>query len=89
MALKTMTVAKLQDLKSQVEAAISTKVSERRHELESQLSKLDVHTGGARGEDRQDVVDPGERWLPNTATPRSRLRPGLAVVSGRGGWSPR
>jgi hypothetical protein len=41
MALKTMSVAKLQDLKSQVEAAISAKVGERRHELESELSKLD------------------------------------------------
>ena len=48
MALKTMSVAKLRDLKSQVEAAISTKVSERRHELESELSKLDEHSGGAR-----------------------------------------
>jgi DNA-binding protein H-NS len=48
MALKTMTIAKLRDLKSQVEAAISTKVSERRHELESELSKLDGHSGGAR-----------------------------------------
>jgi DNA-binding protein H-NS len=48
MALKTMSVAKLQDLKSQVEAAISTKVSERRHELESELSKLDGYSGGAR-----------------------------------------
>jgi DNA-binding protein H-NS len=40
MALKTMPVAKLQDLKSQVEAAISAKVTERRRELESELSKL-------------------------------------------------
>jgi DNA-binding protein H-NS len=48
MALKTMTIAKLRDLKSQVEAAISTKVSERRHELESELSKLDGYSGGAR-----------------------------------------
>ncbi len=48
MALKTMSVTKLLDLKSQVEAAISTKVSERRHELVSQLSKLDGHSGGAR-----------------------------------------
>jgi DNA-binding protein H-NS len=39
-ALKTMTVAKLRELKSQVEAAISTKISERRRELESELSKL-------------------------------------------------
>jgi DNA-binding protein H-NS len=48
MTLKTMSVAKLLDLKNQVEAAISTKISERRHELESQLSKLDGHSGGAR-----------------------------------------
>jgi DNA-binding protein H-NS len=40
MALKTMPVAKLQALKSQVEAAISAKVTERRRELEAQLSKL-------------------------------------------------
>jgi DNA-binding protein H-NS len=48
MALKTMSVAKLQDLKSQVEAAISTKISERRHELESELSKLGGYAGGGR-----------------------------------------
>ena len=47
MDLKTMSVAKLQDLKSQVEAAISTKVSERRHELESELSKLGRFQDGA------------------------------------------
>jgi DNA-binding protein H-NS len=40
MALKTMSVAKLQDLKSKIEAAISRKVTERRRELEAQLSKL-------------------------------------------------
>jgi DNA-binding protein H-NS len=40
MALKTMPIAKLQNLKSQVEAAISAKVTERRRELELELSKL-------------------------------------------------
>jgi DNA-binding protein H-NS len=40
MALKTMTIPKLQHLKSQVDAAISAKVTERRRELESELSKL-------------------------------------------------
>ena len=44
MALKTMPIAKLQALKIQVEAAISAKVTERRRELESELSKL----GGIR-----------------------------------------
>jgi DNA-binding protein H-NS len=48
MTLKTMSVAKLQDLKTKVEAAISTKIGERRRELESQLSKLAGHTGGGR-----------------------------------------
>jgi DNA-binding protein H-NS len=40
MALETMPIAKLQHLKSQVEAAISAKVTERRRELETELSKL-------------------------------------------------
>jgi DNA-binding protein H-NS len=84
MALKSMTVAKLQDLKSQVEAAISTKISERRHELESQLSKLDVDSGGARrgrpagrGGPRGAVApkyrnpeNPGETWAGRGLRPR-------------------
>jgi DNA-binding protein H-NS len=45
MALKTMPIAKLQALKSQVEAAISAKVTERRRELESELSKLAGYDG--------------------------------------------
>lgn len=40
MALKTMPIAKLQDLKSKIEAAINAKVSERRRELETELAKL-------------------------------------------------
>jgi hypothetical protein len=40
MALKTMSIDKLRDLKNKVDAAISTKISERRRELESGLSKL-------------------------------------------------
>jgi DNA-binding protein H-NS len=40
MALKTMPIAKLQALKSQVEAAISVKVTQRRRELETELAKL-------------------------------------------------
>jgi hypothetical protein len=35
-----MTVSKLKDLKRQVEAAIHAKVTERRQEIESELSKL-------------------------------------------------
>jgi DNA-binding protein H-NS len=48
MALKTMPIAKLQALKSQVEAAISAKVMERRRELESELSKLGGISGGGK-----------------------------------------
>ena len=40
MALKTMPIAELQDLKAKIDAAINAKVSERRRELEAQLSKL-------------------------------------------------
>jgi DNA-binding protein H-NS len=84
MALKSMSIAKLRDLKSQVEAAISTKVSERRHELESELSKLDGHSGGARrgrpagrGGPKGAVApkyrnpnNPAETWAGRGLTPR-------------------
>ena len=40
MALKSMSIEKLRDLHSEVQAAIHSKVTERRHELESELSKL-------------------------------------------------
>jgi DNA-binding protein H-NS len=50
MALKSMSIAKLQDLKAKVDAAISEKVSSRRHELETELSKLTGYAGeGRRG----------------------------------------
>jgi DNA-binding protein H-NS len=48
MALKSMSVAKLQDLKSKVEAAIAEKIRTRRQELEAELSKLTSHVGGGR-----------------------------------------
>ncbi len=49
MFLKTMTVSKLKDLKRQVEAAIHAKVTERRHEIESELYKLSLLDSGGRG----------------------------------------
>ena len=49
MALKTMSIEKLRDLHSKVEAAIHSKVTQRRHELESELSKLARHDGGRGG----------------------------------------
>jgi DNA-binding protein H-NS len=49
MALKTMPIPKLQELARQVEGAIAEKVTERRRELESELSKLARFDGGERG----------------------------------------
>jgi DNA-binding protein H-NS len=48
MALKTMSIDKLRDMKSKIEAAISAKVSERRRELETELSKLTRFGGGGK-----------------------------------------
>jgi DNA-binding protein H-NS len=48
MALKTMSIAELQDLNAKVDAAINEKVGTRRHELEIELSKLDGYSGGGR-----------------------------------------
>jgi hypothetical protein len=60
MSLKTMTVSKLKALKHQVEVVIQAKVTERRHEIESELSKLsrfDDGRGGAK------VVRAGARGM--------------------------
>jgi DNA-binding protein H-NS len=84
MALKTMPIAKLQQLKSQVEAAISARVTERRRELESELSKLAGFGGGrgkaakfARGDRRGPVApkyrnpeNPAETWAGRGLKPR-------------------
>jgi DNA-binding protein H-NS len=43
-----MPIAKLQDLKSKIEAAISAKVTERRRELETELTKLARLGGGGK-----------------------------------------
>jgi DNA-binding protein H-NS len=48
MALKSMPIAKLQDLKAKVDAAILEKVSALRKELEAEMSKLEGYSGGAR-----------------------------------------
>jgi hypothetical protein len=49
MALKSMSIEKLRDLHGKVEAAIHSKVTERRHELELELSKLTRYDSGGRG----------------------------------------
>ena len=85
MALKTMSVAQLQDLKSKIEAAISAKVTERRRELEAQLSKLSgLEAAAERPPSSVEAVPRGMSHL-NTATPRTPLRPGLAAVSSLAG----
>jgi DNA-binding protein H-NS len=79
MALKTMPIAKLQQLKSQVEAAISAKVTDRRRELESELSKLAGF--GGRGKARggrmgpvapkyRNPENPAETWAGRGLKPR-------------------
>ena len=83
MALKTMPISKLQALKSQVEAAISAKVTERRRELESELSKLGGISGGGKrgkpaGHGRMGAVapkyrnpeNPTETWAGRGLKPR-------------------
>jgi DNA-binding protein H-NS len=83
MALKTMPIAKLQQLKSQVEATISAKVTERRRELETELSKLGGISGGgkatrfARGGRMGPVApkyrnpeNPAETWAGRGLKPR-------------------
>jgi hypothetical protein len=49
LSLRTMSESKLKVLKRQVEAAIQEKVTERRREIESELSKLSLLDGGERG----------------------------------------
>jgi DNA-binding protein H-NS len=83
MALKTMSIEKLRDLHSKVEAAIHSKVTQRRHELESELSKLGrydgargggkVGKGGARGSvapKYRNPENPTETWAGPGLKPR-------------------
>jgi DNA-binding protein H-NS len=84
MALKTMSVAKLQDLQTKIEAAISAKVTERRRELEAQLSKLSgvggrggkatkFGRGGRRGAvapKYRNPENPAETWAGRGLRPR-------------------
>ena len=81
MALKSMSVEKLQDLKTRVEAALHAKVTERRRELESELSKLAGYDGargrtgrgGARGvvaAKYRNPENPSETWAGRGLAPR-------------------
>jgi DNA-binding protein H-NS len=82
MALKSMSVAKLQDLRNQVDAAITQKIRARRSELEMELSALARHApeglhGKARGGPRGPVPpkyrnpkDPSQTWAGRGLQPR-------------------
>jgi len=83
MALKTMSIAKLQALKSQIDAAITEKVRSRRQELETELAKLGGISGGGKrgrpaGRGRMGAVapkyrnpeNPAETWAGRGLKPR-------------------
>jgi DNA-binding protein H-NS len=94
MALKSMSIAKLQDLRVKVVAAISENVTTRRDELESELSKLDGLAGGGRrgrpsgrGGPRGSVApkfrnpeNPSETWAGRGLRPRWLV---AAIKSGK------
>jgi DNA-binding protein H-NS len=69
MALKSMSVVKLQNLRVKVDAAINEKITARRQELETELSELARHDlrGKARGRGRLGLVPPKYR-NPNDAS---------------------
>jgi DNA-binding protein H-NS len=81
MALKSMSIEKLRDLHSKVEAAIHAHIVGRRRELETELSKLSrfeggrgkVGRGGARGSvapKYRNPENPMETWAGRGLKPR-------------------
>jgi len=71
LSLKTMTESKLKVLKHEVEAAINAKITARRQEIESELSRLSLLDGSARAK----VVRAAARGMDaakyrNSASPR-------------------
>lgn len=97
MALKSLSVAKLQDLRSKVDAAIAEKVSARRRELEMQLSELAHHDPrGSRGTSHgrgtrgpvapkyRNPKDPSQTWAGRGLQPlwmRDAIRSGKKLDS--------
>jgi DNA-binding protein H-NS len=62
MALKTMSIEKLVELKGQVEAALSSKVTEERRALETKLASLThFRSGGTKGS--ESLAGRGARGL--------------------------
>jgi DNA-binding protein H-NS len=89
MALKSMPIAKLQDLKAKVDAAILEKVSALRKELEAEMSKLEGYSGGARRGRPAGRGGPRGAVAPKYRNPENPAETWAAVASSRGGWSPR
>jgi DNA-binding protein H-NS len=97
MALTSMSVAKLKDLRGKVDAAIAAKVGARRRELEVQLSELARHDprgtrGTARGRGTRGSVapkyrnpkDPSQTWAGRGLQPhwlRDALKSGKKLDS--------
>jgi DNA-binding protein H-NS len=81
MALKTMSISKLMDLKEQVDAVLASKVAEQRRTLESRLTNLG-RVGSASGAGRKGGVrgkvepkyrnpeNPSETWAGRGLKPR-------------------
>jgi DNA-binding protein H-NS len=77
-ALKSMSIEKLMNLKNDVEAMLTQKVSDQRHSLQQELSKLGGYTsvkkarGGPRGTVAPKYRHPetGETWAGRGLKPR-------------------
>jgi DNA-binding protein H-NS len=76
-ALKSMTLEKLVKLQSDVEAMLAQKVSEQRHSLEQELSKLGGYSGKKAKSGRRAAVAPkyrdpetGATWAGRGLKPR-------------------
>ena len=71
LSLKTMTESKLKVVKREVEAAIHAKITARRQEIESELSKLSLLDGGGRPKVvRAAARGMGAAKYRNSASPR-------------------
>jgi DNA-binding protein H-NS len=97
MALKSMSVTKLRDLRGKVDAAISEMIAARRRELEVQLSELTRHDPkGTRGKTRgrrpmgsvppkyRNPKDPSQTWAGRGLQPlwlRDALKSGKKLDS--------
>jgi DNA-binding protein H-NS len=80
MALKTMSISKLMDLRQKVDATLASKVAEERRTLESKLMNLGrvgsgaaIRRGGARGKVEPKYCNPenaAETWAGRGLRPR-------------------